>query len=96
MSEAHDAQQLLTTEQAAEIAGVGVRTVRRWVESGRLRAVQRRPQILIDRANLDQFLRERNPPAHAGFTEIEAATGTAHSTELRGGASQPLIGSRLR
>lgn len=68
MSETHDVPQLLTSAQSAAIAGVHRATVAKWVARGDLRAVQREPQILIDREDLDQFLLDRQQLADASDT----------------------------
>ena len=58
-SETYNPSEALTTKEAAAIAGVSVRRLRKWVEAGRLRAVQRHPKMLIDRQMLEEFLRNR-------------------------------------
>lgn len=68
MAKTHDAQELLTSAQSAAIAGVHRATVAKWVARGDLRAVQREPQILIDREALDQFLLDRQQLADASDT----------------------------
>ena len=42
---------------AASVAGRSAETVRRWVWSGRLRAHKRGNKLLIDRSDLERFLR---------------------------------------
>jgi len=84
------APQLLTTQQAAEIAGVGVRTIRRWVESGHLPAVQRRPKMLIDREDLDQLLRSRTPPIQPAFMTFTVAGGTTPQDDKPGDLAEEI------
>ena len=88
MPETHDAPRLLTARQAAAIAKVHPKTILKWVSRGNLRAVQRKPQTLIDREVLDQFLHDRNPPAQAASPEIEVATGTAPYDDQPGDLAQ--------
>jgi excisionase family DNA binding protein len=64
-SKAPNPSALLTTKEAAAIAGVRVRRVRKWVEAKHLRAVQRRPKMLIDRRDLDAFLHNRKQATDA-------------------------------
>ena len=78
----------LTARKAAAIAKVHPKTILKWVSRGNLRAVQRKPQTLIDREVLDQFLHDRNPPAQAASPEIEVATGTAPYDDQPGDLAQ--------
>ena len=62
MPETPDAPRRLTVREAAAIAQVDASTIRKWVRRGRLPAVQREPQILIDRDALEQFRHSWKPP----------------------------------
>jgi excisionase family DNA binding protein len=66
MPKTHDTQELLTSAQSAAIAGVHRATIVKWVTRGELRAVQHKPQILIDREDLDRFLQSRKQATDAG------------------------------
>lgn len=47
----------VTLPQAAELAGVHYRTARRWVATGRLKAVRIGPKLLkISKSDLQEFL----------------------------------------
>jgi excisionase family DNA binding protein len=43
---------VLTTSEAAALAGCGEETIRRWVRQGRLQARRDGPRLLIDREEL--------------------------------------------
>lgn len=62
MADPHDTEELLTSRQAAEIAGVPLRRLQKWVESHQLATVRRHPSTLISRQALDEFLQGRQPP----------------------------------
>lgn len=47
---------VLSTDQAAELAGVTPKTVRAWVEAGALPAGRRGRRLAIRRADLDAYL----------------------------------------
>jgi len=47
---------VLTTEQAAELAGVTPKTVRAWVEAGDLAATRRGRRLAIKRTDLSAYL----------------------------------------
>jgi excisionase family DNA binding protein len=47
---------ILSTEQAAEIAGVTAKTIRAWTEDGRLRCSHRGRKLVIRRDDLDAYL----------------------------------------
>lgn len=53
----------LSTEQAAALAGVTPKTVRAWVEAGRLRAARRGRRLVIQRADLTAYLTGAAPVA---------------------------------
>jgi excisionase family DNA binding protein len=47
---------VLSTEQAASLAGVKPKTVRTWVEAGALAATKRGRRLVIRRADLEAYL----------------------------------------
>jgi len=53
---------LLTTQEAAEVAGVSQRTIQKWIRQGSLIAIQRVPKLLVARADLELFLHNRHQP----------------------------------
>lgn len=56
-------EQQYTQKQAADILGVGLSTIRRWISHGELRAYRIGPRVIrIDAADLRQF-REQVAPA---------------------------------
>ncbi len=48
---------MLTTSEAAALAGCGDETIRRWVRLGRLQARRDGPRLLIDREELEALTR---------------------------------------
>jgi excisionase family DNA binding protein len=56
---------VLTTAQAAEVAGRSEKTVRGWVTSGALKASRRGRTIAIRREDLDRFLAGTAPDGGA-------------------------------
>lgn len=55
--------ELVDIRQAATDSGRSAETVRRWIWSGKLAATKRGNRLLIDRAELERFLRERHDEA---------------------------------
>jgi excisionase family DNA binding protein len=53
----------VTTEEAAELAGVSARTVRRWIESGRLAAVESDQGRLVSATTVAQLGQQRGSPS---------------------------------
>jgi excisionase family DNA binding protein len=52
---------LMTIGDVAELLGVSQRTVRRWIDDGRLKAIQlggRRAPVRVDPRELEQWLRD--------------------------------------
>lgn len=63
---------VLSTEQAAELAGVKPKTVRTWIEAGTLRARHRGRRLVILRADLEAHL--VGDPAPPAVTLLEGLT----------------------
>lgn len=53
--------EVLTTDQAAEIAGVSAKTVREWISAGKLPAGRRGQKRMILRADLTRYLGGKPP-----------------------------------
>jgi len=53
---------LLTPEQAAEILGVKLRTMREWLRTGRIKGVKAGALWRIRENDLEAFLKEPNRP----------------------------------
>lgn len=62
----------MSTEQAAELAGVTPKTVRAWVEAGALRSSRRGRRIVIQRADLDAYLSGTAPRAAGLLSSLTA------------------------
>ena len=60
----------LSTEQAAELAGVTPKTIRAWVESKALRAGHRGRRLVIRRADLEAYLAGSAPAAAALLSSL--------------------------
>jgi excisionase family DNA binding protein len=74
--------------QAASDSGRSAETVRRWIWSGKLAATKRGNRLLIDRAQLERFLRERHDEAPVGLAEWAAERGAeARQQEPSAGAA---------
>ena len=69
-AESNDGQEKLTPPQLAKLWGVGSDKVLAWIRSGELRAVNvaknlgGRPRYIIDRADLEDFARQRSTSVH--------------------------------
>ncbi len=61
---------VLSTEQAAELAGVTAKTVRAWVQTGALPAKRRGRRIVILRMDLDAYLVGAPPAAAALLSSL--------------------------
>lgn len=83
--------ELVDIRQAAADSGRSAETVRRWIWSGKLTATKRGNRLLIDRAELERFLRERLEEAPIGLAawaaerdaearQQERSTGVAHGS----------------
>jgi excisionase family DNA binding protein len=59
--------ELVDIRQAASDSGRSAETVRRWIWSGKLAATKRGNRLLIDRAELERFLRDRLEEAPVGL-----------------------------
>jgi excisionase family DNA binding protein len=57
---------VLSTEQAAAVAGVSSKTVRAWINEGRLQAGRRGRLRTVRREDLDRFLAGEAPAASKG------------------------------
>lgn len=64
---------VLSTEQAADLAGVTPKTVREWVASGALPVSRRGRRIAIRRADLDAYLAGGARPAAALLSTLTPA-----------------------
>lgn len=73
--------ELVDIRQAASDSGRSAETVRRWIWSGKLAATKRGNRLLIDRAQLERFLRGR-------LDEAPVALG-AWAAEREAEARQP-------
>jgi excisionase family DNA binding protein len=67
--------QTLTTEQAAEVAGVKPKTIRSWVEAGTLPARHRGRRLVIQRADLQAHLAGSLQGAATLLSDLTARTG---------------------
>ena len=61
---------VLSTERAAELAGVTPKTIRAWVESGSLRAGRRGRRLVIRRSDLEVYLSGTAPAAAALLSSL--------------------------
>jgi excisionase family DNA binding protein len=61
---------VLSTEQAAEVAGLAPKTIREWVATGRLRATKRGRRLRIERGDLARAMAGDSPDP------LDAAAGT--------------------
>lgn len=52
-------EEMLTTEEVAKILRVNVKTVRSWIASGELVAIDIGNEYRISRTNLDKFIEKR-------------------------------------
>lgn len=52
-------EEMLTTEEVAKILRVNVKTVRNWIASGELVAIDIGNEYRISRTNLDKFIEKR-------------------------------------
>jgi excisionase family DNA binding protein len=83
MADTHGSEGLLTSRQAAKIAGVPLRRLQKWVESKRLRAVQRHPKTLIARQDLDAFLHNREPmPTPIALPDDDSLLSAEQAAEI--------------
>jgi excisionase family DNA binding protein len=62
----------LSTAEAAELARVHQKTIRRWIKTGRLEALNAGRERRVRRADLEQLLKAgRRRPAHEDLTDRE-------------------------
>lgn len=79
----------LTPDQAAERLGVHTRTVFKWIDAGKLPALQARPHmpVQIDAADVERLYRERGGdavlPGGLSVNEVAERLGTAPRTVRR-------------
>jgi excisionase family DNA binding protein len=64
----------LTTEEAAELAGVTAKTVRAWISEGRLPAGRRGARRTVQRADLERLL-AGEPPAPSRVDDLARRIG---------------------
>ena len=87
---------LVDIRQAAADTGRSPETVRRWVWSGKLNATKRGNRLLIDRAELERFFRERREEAPVGLAAWAAERDEAARQEaaVRGSAADLVLEHR--
>ncbi|MBO0704660.1 MAG: helix-turn-helix domain-containing protein [Candidatus Dormibacteraeota bacterium] len=94
--------ELVDVRQAASDSGRSAETVRRWIWSGRLTATKRGNRLLIDRAELARFLRERQDEAPvalgawAAEREAEARQEGTRGVTAHGSAAALVLELRAR
>ena len=81
--------ELVDIRQAATDTGRSAETVRRWIWSGKLAATKRGNRLLIERAELERFLRDRLEDAPIGLAEWAAERDAdRRQQEPSGGAAR--------
>jgi excisionase family DNA binding protein len=61
---------LLTADEAATVAKVAPKTIRRWVSEGRLKARWAGRQLRIDRQDLETFTKERGRQGRSDVDDV--------------------------
>lgn len=65
--------ELLSTAEAARYARVTPRSIRRWLDAGKLRALHAGRELRIRRGNLDELMRSGRRRSAAALTPEELA-----------------------
>lgn len=90
-----------TQTQAAAVLGTNERTIRRWIESGRLHsssrpAVGRKPLTIVDPEDVERIRLERLPPVVLRDQGEAASNHTAHPDSMAIGPHIPAAGASLQ
>lgn len=84
--------ELVDIRQAASDSGRSAETVRRWIWSGKLAAAKRGNRLLIERAELERFLRERHEEAPVELAAwVAERAAAARSGEAAQGSAAGLV-----
>ena len=71
-----DLSELLTVPEAAKVAGVSERTMRRWATSGHVRTVGRGPRRRVVAASLSEPAATNGQPGHEGRSSRSTVSAT--------------------